>query len=65
MNMLVPYTIIIQDSRTGSVSSRHMDAPQDTQAAKLWVTTKCETNEHVVALVRGNHPVIIGSPGAA
>lgn len=64
MNMLVPYTIIIQDSQTGSVSSRHMDAPQDTREAQRWVNTKCEATEHVVALVRGSHPVIIGTPCA-
>lgn len=64
MNMMVPYTVILQDNTTGSVSSRVMDAPQDAKRAKEYVTWHLSGTSHVVALVKGNHPVIHGSPGA-
>lgn len=64
MNTMVPYTIILQDIKTGSVSSRVMQAPQDTKSAKEYVTWHCGGSSHIVALVKGNHPVIHGSPGA-
>ena len=64
MNTMVPYTIILQDIKTGSVSSRVMQAPQDAKSEKEYVTWHCGGSSHIVALVKGNHPVITGSPGA-
>lgn len=65
MNTMVPYTVILQDVKTGSVSTKVLQAPQDTKSAKEYVTWHCGGASHVVALVKGNHPVIIGTPGAA
>lgn len=64
MEIRVPYTVIMEDEGTGSVSSEVMNAPQDTVAARRHVTTEAPKGKHVVALVRGVHPVIHGIPGA-
>jgi hypothetical protein len=63
MEIMVPYTIILQDVVTGSVSSKVIQAPQDTRRAYRYVSTALAEEAHVVALVKGEHPVIIGSPG--
>ena len=65
MEIYVPYTVIMQDDSTGSVSSEVMDAPQDTVAARRYVTMEVPEGKHIVALVRGQHPVITGLPGSA
>lgn len=65
MDVMVPYTIILQDNETGSVSSKVIQAPQDAKRAQRYVTTNHAEAAHVVALVKGNHPVIHGMPGSA
>lgn len=65
MNVLIPYTIIMQDVTTGSVSSKVIHGPVDSQDALRYVTATTAEAVHVVALVRGNHPVILGLPGPA
>ena len=65
MDIMVPYTVILQDMFTGSVSSKVIDAPMDTKRAQRYITTSYAEAAHVVALVRGNHPVITGTPSAA
>lgn len=62
MNVHVPYTVIIQDDQTGSISSEVWRAPVGTSDAQRYVTTTCPKGKHVVALVRGDHPVIPGLP---
>ena len=63
MDVLVPYTVIKQHSVTGSVSSEVIDAPQDTQRAKTYINRLLPPPDHVVAFIKGTHPVIIGAPG--
>lgn len=62
MNVHVPYTVIMQDIVTGSVSSEVIHAPLDTPEAQRFVTLTCPKEKHVVALVKGEHPVIPGIP---
>ncbi len=62
MNVHVPYTVILQDDSTGSVSSEVVNAPLDTPEAQRYITTVCPKGKHVVALVKGEHPVIPGIP---
>jgi len=64
LTFFVPYTIILEDAETGSVSSEVMNAPQDTVAARRYATMESHKGKHVVAMVRGLHPVIIGLPGS-
>jgi hypothetical protein len=64
MEVRVPYTVIMEDEGTGSVSSEVMHAPQDTVAARRYVTMEAPEGKHVVAMVRGLCPVIHGLPGA-
>ena len=65
MDVMVPYTIILQNTTTGSVSSKVIQAPQDAKRAQRYVTTNHTEAAHVVALVKGTHPVIHGMPGSA
>ena len=58
----VPYTVILQDDTTGSVSSEVINAPNDTLEAQRYVTSRCQEGMHVVALVKGEHPVVPGIP---
>jgi hypothetical protein len=58
----VPYTVILQDTTTGSMSSRVMSAPCDSQEAIRYIHTMVTKEHHVMALVKGNHPVIPGLP---
>ncbi len=62
MSITVPYTVILQRSDTGSVSTMLMEASPNTPAARERANTVAPKGTHVVALVRGNHPVIPGVP---
>ena len=62
MNVHVPYTVILQDDVSGSVSSKVYKAPVNTPDAQRYVTMVCPKGMHVVALVRGEHPIIPGLP---
>jgi len=62
MLVYVPYTVILQDDHTGSVSSEVVNAPNDTPEAQRYVTSRCPKGMHVVALVKGEHPVVPGIP---
>ncbi len=64
MNITVPYTVILQSSDTGSVSTMLMEASPNTNAARTRATTVAPKGTHVVALVKGTHPIIPGTPGA-
>ena len=64
VELYVPYTVIMEDDSTGSVSSEVMNAHKDTVAARRYVTMEAPKGKHVVAMVRGLHPVIHGLPGA-
>jgi hypothetical protein len=58
----VPYTVILQSDSTGSVSSMLLEASPNAQAARLMATKAAPIGSHVVALVRGQHPVLPGIP---
>jgi len=62
MSSLVPWTVILQDAVTGSMSSRCLDAPTDSSSAVRYIHTVVEEGQQVMALVKGNHPVIPGIP---
>ena len=65
MEYAVPYTVIIQDVSTGSVSSMLLHGPRDTLAVQLLANKACEPESHVVAIIRGMHPVLPGLPCTA
>jgi hypothetical protein len=62
MSITVPYTVILQSVSTGSVSTMLMEASPNTPAAQARANTVAPQGTHVVALVKGNHPVIPGVP---
>lgn len=62
MSPTVPYTVILQSDSTGSVSSMLLEASCNTEAARLMATKVAPKGSHVVALVRGQHPVLPGLP---
>ena len=64
MTITVPYTVILQSDSTGSVSSMLLEASPNTASARSMATKAAPKGMHVMALVRGQHPVIIGAPGA-
>ena len=65
MEIRVPYTVIMEDEGTGSVCTRVVHAPLDTSEAQRFVTMACPEGMHVMALVKGAHPVIPGIPTSA
>lgn len=62
MQFTVPYTVILQNDDTGNVSTMLIEAPPDTPEAQANATKAAPKGHHVVALVRGMHPVIPGVP---
>ena len=62
MNITVPYTVILQSSDTGSVSAMLIEASPNTISARDRATTVAPKGHHVVALVKGSHPIIKGAP---
>ena len=62
MSFTVPYTVILQDDVTGNVSTMLMEASPDTPSAQREATKAAPKGHHVVALVKGMHPVIPGVP---
>ena len=64
MTVTVPYTVILQNDSTGSVSTMLLEASPNTASARSMATKAAPKGMYVVALVRGQHPVILGAPGA-
>ena len=62
MSFTVPYTVILQNDSTGNVSTMLMEASPDTPSARIEATKVAPAGHHVVALVKGMHPVIPGIP---
>ncbi len=62
MNVTVPYTVILQSSDTGSVSTMLIEASPNTISARDRATKVAPKGTHVVALVKGSHPIIKGVP---
>ncbi len=62
MNVTVPYTVILQSSETGSVSTMLIEASPNTISARDRATKVAPKGTHVVALVKGSHPIIKGAP---
>lgn len=62
MNVTVPYTVILQSNDTGSVSTMLIEASPNTISARDRATKVAPKGTHVVALVKGSHPIIKGVP---
>ena len=62
MIITVPYTVILQSVATGSVSTMLMEASPNTISARERATKVAPEGTHVVALLKGNHPIIKGAP---
>ena len=65
MEVRVPYTIIMQDDTTGSVHTMLMDAPQDTSYARRMAIKAMLPGHTLVAMLKGEHPIIPGVPTPA
>ena len=62
MNITVPYTVILQSEASGSVSTMLIEASPDTPEARDRANTLAPKGHHVLALVKGCHPIIKGAP---
>ncbi len=64
MEVRVPYTVIMQDDKTGSVHSMLMEAPNDSSYARRMAIKATPRGHALIALIKGVHPIIPGLPTA-